>query len=165
MEKSYYRHLSRSRLYVPALGFSAFFLMISGMIPFEVVLIPAIAASPKQAKSICLSVVLGSACGAITLAALTQKLGRPFISELFPHLTLTRGWIRAEEWIEHYGFFSLIATAALPIAQAPALILSGLLKIASWEVGLAFMIGKSLKYGTISYLTIRGENRIKAHFN
>ena len=129
LNREYHLHLSLSRFYPLILGAMAFALMISALIPFEVVLIPAIAASPEKWKRHCFASVIGSAIGATALAAIFLYFGWPLITHLFPDLVESRGWLWPRDWIMNYGAIALMILAALPIAQAPALILAGLFHV------------------------------------
>ena len=157
--REYHSRFADSRFYPLALGVGAFFLMLSGLVPFEVVLIPAVASSPRRWKMLCLAATLGSAIGAAALAFFFQWLGWPILDHLFPSLGVSRGWITAQNWMDGYGAWALIAISALPIAQAPAIAVAGLLQVSVFKVLLAFLCGKTLKYTLISILVTRSEAR------
>ena len=162
LSREYHAHISESRFYPFLIALSAFGLMISALVPFEVVLIPAVAANPpKRAKKIWIAGVVGSALGATALAALFQYFGWPLVDRLIPTLAASRGWVIAQNWVLSYGALALVAIAALPIAQAPALVVVGLLQMPLPVVLVAFLFGKSAKYAVISALVLRSEARIK----
>lgn len=155
--REYHQRFSRSRFYPVVIGVSAFFLMVSGLVPFEVVLIPAVASTPKRWKRVCIAAVIGSSVGAMALSFIFQTAGWPLLDRLFPALGTSRGWMTAQNWMGQYGAWALIPIAALPIAQAPALAVAGLLQVPDFGVLTAFLCGKSIKYSVISVLVSRGE--------
>lgn len=159
--REYYEHFSKSRYYGFYLTLTAFVLMVTGLIPFEVILIPSVAAAPSRWRKIAVCGVLGCALGAVVLAGLFQSYGRPLTEFFFPQLHASRGWIQAEGWIANYGFFALTGIAALPVAQLPAIAVCGLMRMNLLQIGIAFLLGKSLKYGLISYGVAKAE--IKLH--
>jgi len=157
--REYYERFSESRFYPVVLGVSAFFLMLSGLVPFEVVLIPAVAASPSKWKRISAAATLGSATGAVVLAFAFRSLGRAGLDHLFPTLGASHGWSVAQDWMAQYGVWPIVVFAALPIAQAPILAVAGLLQVSEIAILAAFLCGKSLKYSIIAYTVVRGEHR------
>lgn len=160
--REYHLRFQGSRFYHPALSIAAFFLMISCLIPFETVLVPAVASNPKDWRKICAASVIGSALGAAALAALFEHLGLPLMQHLFQDFETTKGWVTASQWLDAYGPWAMTLIAALPIAQGPALAVAGLFKIPAYQILIAFLIGKSAKYSLISFLVARGEENFPA---
>ena len=161
LTREYHLHLEGTRFYSVLIGMSAFFLMLSALVPFEVVLIPAVAATPRRWRRVWLAGFIGSALGATALAALFQYFGWPLIDRLIPSLATSAGWLVAQRWMVNYGVLALVAIATLPIAQAPVLVLCGLLKTPLVYVVLAFLAGKAMKYAVISLLVVRSETRLR----
>lgn len=160
--REYYEHFSKTRYYGVFLALIAFVLMVTGLIPFEVVLIPCVAAAPERWRKIAVRGVIGSALGAMLLAALFQVYGRSLMEHFFPMIQSSKGWLQAESWIDNSGVFALTGIAALPIAQLPAIAFCGLMKMNLFEVCIALLVGKSVKYGAIAYATSKGELKLRS---
>jgi len=162
LERVHYEKLSESRFFPLFLGVGSFVLMVTGFVPFEVVLIPSVTVDPSRWRRTVLWSVLGSSIGAACLAMIVRFWGWPIIEQLFPNMGTTASWARAQDWISHYGGFALILVAALPISQAPALILSGLLQIGFTHVLGAFLVGKTVKYALIARGVMKIEDKVRA---
>ena len=165
LAKEYYEHFSRSRYYGAILVFIAFSLMVTGLIPLEIVLLPCIATDPNHWKKIASYCVLGSSLGALILAALFTVYGRAFVEHFFPLLPSSRQFLQMEQWIDNVGVFALAGIAALPIAQLPAIAFCGLMKMNLGQIFVSFLIGKSAKYGLIAYGASRAELKIQRFRN
>ncbi len=153
----YHLRFKESRFYHSFLMVTGFFLMISCLIPYETVLVPAVASNPKDWRKICAASVIGSALGAAALAAMFEHLGLPLMQHLFQDFERSKGWVMTAQWLGAYGPWAMAVIAALPIAQGPALAVAGLFKIPAYVILIAFLAGKSLKYSLISFLVARGE--------
>src|SRR5579883_2009282 len=105
LAREYYQHFSSSRYYLLFLFGAAFTFMVTGLIPFEVILIPAVVATPLRSRKLVMAGVLGSSVGAMALAWAFRVYGRYLMLYFFPGLGHSENWLQTEEWISSYGFF------------------------------------------------------------
>lgn len=160
LQREYHLRFQNSKYYNLTLFLLAFGLMISCLIPFEVVLIPAVASRPNNWRKICSVAVVGSALGAAALSAVFQYFGLPMMENLFPGFTASHGWTMTASWLQSYGAWAMALIAALPVAQGPALAVAGFFKIPWYLIFVAFLLGKSIKYSIISFLVAKGESKM-----
>ena len=155
-----YTRFSGSRYYPLILAITAFCLMIFGLLPCEVVLIPAIVSAPTRWKKFVVGAALGSAVGAAALASITFYFGLPLIHSIFPALETSKSWLLTYNWISHYGAAALIFIAIIPIAQTPSIAIAGLFDVPFATVLAAFLVGKLIKYTIVAYITIQTKIRL-----
>jgi membrane protein YqaA with SNARE-associated domain len=155
--REYHLRFKDSRFYHLILAATAVFLMLTALVPFEAVLLPAVASNPKDWRKITAASVIGSAVGAALLSGVFQYLGLPIVQHLFPDIEQSRAWFTAAQWIGLYGGWAMGLIAALPIAQGPALAVAGLFQIQPWVILLAFLPGKAIRYSIEAFLVAKGE--------
>lgn len=141
-------HESRFSYEFPLLvGLLAFTSAATGLYPYGPVLVAAVILAPGRWRATYIASCLGAAAGATVLTLLIQTIGDQLIAVYFPDLQQSVQWLDAERWIASYGVASLIAIAALPLPQIPALLILALAKTPPLVVGLAIFAGKICKYG------------------
>ena len=144
------------RPWFPSLaGFLAFAATLSLTVPVVPVLCAMVAMNRRRWRSLTFFAVLGSAAAGALFTHLLGHFGTAFLVEKLPQLVASKHWHVTVAWVSNYGFVSLAAIAALPIAQTPALILAALLGMPWFEVFTSLMLGKGVKYGVMAALTAK----------
>jgi len=125
------------------------------LLPFVPILIGAIAACRERAVVIVLLSSFGSAIGGLILYLIFHHLGWNQIIEAYPDLLQSKAWLDATHWVAEFGTVALFAVAASPFAQTPALAMAAITELPIWEVFLAILFGKIIKYGFYAWLVVR----------
>jgi membrane protein YqaA with SNARE-associated domain len=128
---------------------------LSLVVPVGPVLIALVALNPRRWRAIVAWSVLGSAAAGALFTHLLGHFGTAWIAVQLPQLAASRHWHYLVDWVASYGFLTLVAIAASPFAQTPALILVALLGMRWPEVFAALLLGKGLKYLIIGAATAR----------
>jgi membrane protein YqaA with SNARE-associated domain len=128
---------------------------LSLLVPVGPVLIALVALNPRRWRSIVLWAALGSAAAGALFTHLLGHFGTAWIDQQLPQLAASRHWHYLVYWVANFGFVTLLAIAASPFAQTPALLLGALLGMRWPEVFGALLIGKALKYTAIGAATAR----------
>ena len=74
-----------------------------------------------------------------------------YVVASYPDLPGSQAWSDVTRWLTTYGVWALFVIAASPFAQTPALIFAALSSLPIWEVFLALLLGKLLKYGLYAW--------------
>ncbi|MEK6580286.1 MAG: hypothetical protein AABZ55_13760 [Bdellovibrionota bacterium] len=138
--------------YAPLLGALALIDHFVLIIPTDGLLVTAVIASPKHWFRNFLWVTLGSVAGASLLAALIQSFGMPFLEWFSPGIHDSAYWRLTDSWVDLYGLWVLLAVAALPVFQHPAIAIAALADLPLGEITLYILGGRILKYGVLSWL-------------
>ena len=128
---------------------------LSLSVPVGPLLMALVALNPRRWRAVVVWSVLGSAVAGALLTHLLGHFGSAWIDERLPQLAASKHWHYLVTWVSSYGFVTLIAIAASPFAQTPALILAALLGLPWPEVFAALLIGKGLKYSLVGAVTAR----------
>ncbi len=149
------RKATRSRWYALVAGILAFASAVSMLVPFTLILLPAVLLKPRAWKHLWLSCSIGSACGATLLVLLFHHLGWAQLYAHYPQLHDSASWQQIMQWMKIYGVLALALVAALPVAQTPALIFCSITAQPITAVLLALFAGKAVKYGVVAFCTVR----------
>lgn len=147
--------VAETREFPALVGFTAFALTVSMLLPFVPVLVGAIAASRRRSAPIILLSSLGSAVGGLVLFLTFHYLGWSQIVEAYPDLLKSKAWLDAIDWVSRYGVIALFFIAASPLAQTPALIVAAISDLPALEIFAALLFGKIIKYGVYAWLVVR----------
>ena len=128
---------------------------LSLSVPVGPLLMALVALNPRRWRAVVVWSVLGSAVAGALLTHLLGHFGSAWIDERLPQLAASKHWHYLVAWVSSYGFVTLIAIAASPFAQTPALILAALFGLPWPEVFAALLIGKGLKYSLVGAITAR----------
>jgi membrane protein YqaA with SNARE-associated domain len=138
--------------YPPFIGFLAALDNLVVIIPNDGILISSSMLMPKRWFILALSVAIGSTVGAITLAALVELQGLPWILELYPGVSETKTWILSMQFFEQYGMLLVFAVAITPFMQQPAVILASLANTPLLELAAVIFVGRFIKFLVMAYL-------------
>jgi membrane protein YqaA with SNARE-associated domain len=141
--------------YVAFVAMIAFALTATMTIPFGSVLAVAVLLAPRRWKSIAFWSSVGSSLGAVVIYLVVHHLGWEQFVETYPDVAASKGWQDATRWVTRWGAYALFGVAALPLPQSPALLFAGIVRLPIWEVWLAVLLGKVIKYGFYSYMVAR----------
>lgn len=103
-------------------------------------------ARPERWWAYALTVTLATAIAAVSVAWALTHGAAPWIAQQLPQLMASPEWLRLKAWIDAAGLPAMLAWLALPLPQAPFMVLIGLTGIAPWKVFVAFLFGKGLKH-------------------
>lgn len=145
--------LAGSRLFPLLGGVLAFVATLSLTIPTVPVLTALIAMDRARWRTITVWAVLGSASGGALFTHLLGHFGTKFLEAQMPQLVASSHWQHTVAWVARYGMITLVAIAALPVAQSPALALAAILQMPWYHVFGALLIGKGMKYGLMAAVT------------
>jgi membrane protein YqaA with SNARE-associated domain len=145
--------------YVAFVSLIAFALTATMTIPFGSVLAIAVLLAPRHWKAIALWSSVGSSLGAVVIYLAVHHLGWDQFVSTYPDVAASKGWQDATNWVTRYGAYALFCLAALPLPQSPALMFAGIVRLPIWEVWLAVLLGKGIKYGLYSYAVARFPSR------
>jgi membrane protein YqaA with SNARE-associated domain len=148
------RRASSGHTYSFAIGALALLLTVSA-VPFASILIVAVWLRRERWPEIVLLSSLGSAAGGVVVYLLFHHVGWNQIAIAYPDLTQSKAWADATRWVSAYGTWALLAIAATPLPQTPALIFTAVSRLPIAEVFLALFLGKLLKYGVYGFLAVK----------
>lgn len=144
-----------SRSYPVTVGVLALVITLTMTIPFSYILIGTILLRRDRWWQIVALSSLGSAIGGLVLYLIFHHLGWSRIAAAYPDLAQSQAWADATRWVSAYGIWALLAIAATPFPQTPALIFAAVSRLPLAEVFLALLLGKLLKYGAYGFLTAK----------
>ncbi len=151
--------------YLPLVCFLAFIDLFVLFIPTEGMIVATSALRPRRWLPTALFVTLASATGAFVLAWCGAHYGEPFVIWLLgDKIFESSGWLRASDWVTHYGFWGLWLIALSPLPQQPAILLCALGHMAAPEISVAVFFGRLPKYLLFSYLATKGTQWFKHEF-
>jgi membrane protein YqaA with SNARE-associated domain len=151
----YLRSATFARAYPLMVGVVALIVTVSMTVPFASILIGAILLRREHWRAIVLLSSLGSATGGMVLYVIFHHWGWPQLAAAYPELLQSKAWSDATIWVSTYGTWALLAISATPLPQTPALIFTAVSRLPLWEVFVALLIGKLIKYGAYGFLAAR----------
>jgi membrane protein YqaA with SNARE-associated domain len=140
------------RAYPLVVGGVALLLTLSMSLPFASILVVAVLLRRDRWKEITVFASAGSASGGLLLYTVFHHLGWNYLIEAYPDLVQSKAWIDATRWLSAYGTWALLAVAASPLPQTPALIFTAVSRLPPFEVFLALFVGKLVKYGVYAWI-------------
>jgi len=137
--------------YAPFLGLVAALDNIFLIIPNDGILISSSILAPKRWFWLALWVSIGSALGALALAALVEINGLPWIIELFPGINESSYWKHTHDFFDKYGLLVVFIVAVTPLVQQPVVILASLAEAPLDNLVLVIFIGRFIKFLIMAY--------------
>lgn len=144
------KHMDRP-WYLPAVALLALLDIFVMIIPTDALLVTAVLFKPKRWWVAATYVALGSALGALILAAAVQW-DLDGLTRLFPSLFQSPSWKGTDAFLEKYGLWALALFAAGPLPYQPAVVLVALSGASLPEAFLATFLGRGGKYYVLGYL-------------
>ncbi len=138
--------------YPPLIGFLAALDNFVVIIPNDGILISSSMLVPRRWFILALCVAVGSTIGALSLAALVELQGLPWILEIYPGLNESQTWKLALEYFEKYGLLLVFLVAVTPFAQQPAVILASLANTPFFELTVVIFFGRLIKFLIMAYV-------------
>lgn len=151
-------HSRHVPLIAAALTFASTFTMSS---PATFVIITAVLLARSRWQAIVLQSAFASGVAGMLLFLLFRHLGWEQLQAQFPDLQASAHWQRAVNWIEAWGMPALFVMAAMPLPQAPAIILMAIGDHGWAGVLLAIFAGKIVKYGVVAWVTATFPARVQ----
>jgi membrane protein YqaA with SNARE-associated domain len=128
-------------------------------LPVIPIIVSACLISPRRWRSLSFSIALGCALGAMVLVTLFHYFGWELVYHHFPEFLHYPAWQGLQGWISRYGPIGLLAIAASPLPEMPALIVLGVSNPDTAFIFLAVLSGKLIKYSLICWLSSRYPDR------
>ena len=138
--------------YPPLIGFLAALDNFVVVIPNDGILISSSMLIPRRWFILALSVSVGSTVGALSLAAVVELQGLPWILEVYPGLNESQTWKLALDFFERYGLLLVFLVAVTPFAQQPAVILASLANTPFFELAAVILTGRLIKFLAMAYV-------------
>ncbi len=138
--------------YPPFIGLLAGLDSIFIVIPNDGILIASSMLVPRRWVIYALCVSVGSTIGAVTLGVLVERMGLPWVMDLFPGIEQSSAWMWSETFFGKYGIWIVFAVGASPFLQQPVVILAALAHTPVLEFTLALFVGRFLKFNLMAYL-------------
>jgi len=113
-------------------GVVALILTVSMTVPFASILIGAILLRRDYWREIVLLSSLGSATGGVVLYLIFHHWGWTQLADGYPELVQSKAWSDATTWVSVYGTWALLAIAATPLPQTPALVFTAGVAVAAF---------------------------------
>lgn len=138
--------------FAPFLGLIAALDNIFLIIPNDGILISSSMLSPKRWFWLALWVSIGSALGALALAALVEINGLPWIIELFPGINESNYWKHTHDFFDKYGMLVVFLVAVTPLVQQPVVILASLAEAPLNKLVAVIFVGRFIKFLIMAYV-------------
>lgn len=113
------------------------------------------AGAPRRWPVFALTASLATGLAAVALVATLSAGLAPWVADRVPGLVVSPEWLQLRAWIDDWGLPAMLVWLALPLPQAPFVVLASLVHMPPAEVFAAFLFGKGLKYGVESYLAAK----------
>lgn len=150
---------------MPLIGFLAFIDLFVLFIPTEALIITTTLVRPKRWWMTAGFVAVTATLGALSLAWCGSHYGEPFVVWLLgKNVFESAMWIRAGDWIQHYGIWGLWFIAVGPLPQPPTILLCALGHMPMPEIAAAIFLGRLPKYLLFSFLATKGPKWFKETF-
>ena len=117
--------------------------------------------APRRWWRFALAANVSTACAAVTVIWALQAGVAPWIADQFPALMASPQWLRLHAWVDAWGLAAMLAWLALPVPQAPFVLVVGVLGIGPAQVLIAFLIGKGCKYTVTAWLAARASQAMQ----
>ncbi|MFV0415510.1 MAG: YqaA family protein [Chthoniobacterales bacterium] len=154
-------HWANTRYAIPALAALSFIESSFFPIPPDVLLMAICFSSPKvwfRAALWCtIASVAGGVLGYYIGWGLWETVGQPIVT--FYHAEDTMNHV--QQWYETYGFWGILLAAITPIPYKIFTIASGMLSFSLWQLILASVIGRGLRFFLVAGLIRAGGPKIK----
>ncbi len=130
-------------------------------VPTDGVLISSSIFNPKRWLKFAVSVSIGSALGALVLAALVQQQGLPWILDFYPGISESQIWHLTIEFFEQYGLIFLFLFSMTPFPQQPVVILASISSTPLYQLLVIIFAGRFVKFLVFSYLASHAPQYLK----
>lgn len=138
--------------YPPLIGTLAALDNFIVVVPTDGILISSSMLTPRRWFWLGMIVSLGSAIGALVLAAFVEWHGVPWIQAMYPGVTETTAWSWTDRFFNEYGLYVVFLVAVSPLMQQPAVILASLAGTPLVELAGVIFTGRTIKYLLMAYL-------------
>lgn len=139
--------------YSPAILILACLDLFVIILPMDGILISSTMLQPKKWWLFALMITIGSTMGCFLFAILVQRLGLPWLNELFPSILQSTSWVWTQNFFQQYGLYFLFFLAASPIAQQPGIAAAVMAQHSLLEIFWIILGGRLLKYLVLAYIS------------
>lgn len=142
----------------------AFVATVSMTVPVVPLLVSLVGLQRQRWPALVFWAVVGSSLGGAVLVYLLGHFGMDYVDARLPQLARSRHWHDLVEWTANYGFVTLAAVSATPVAQTPALLLAAVFGM-QWAVAaFALVLGKGVKYTIAGALAARAADQLARYY-
>lgn len=132
------------------------------LVPNEPLIAAGAITKPKRWLRISLWMTLGSALGALSVAALLKHWSGWILAHLVSQKLLTsKSWHDSVLLIQHHGWWGLSLISLGPFPQHAAVIFAGLSGMPLIDVFFAVLLGRGVKYVAIAWIAVHSPNLLR----
>lgn len=148
--------------YMPAVGGLAFLDFFIGIVPTDGLLISSVMLQPKRWLRAAFFVTIGSALGAVAVAAAVHALGTSIVDwALGPEVWESAGWVKAQQLLDDHGVWALFLMAVGPLPLVPFAILAGVGGMPLAEIFVSSLVGRAIKYVVFSWVSAKAPHLLR----
>ncbi len=147
--------------YDPLLAFLAAADAYIFVISVEAFLLPAVLVRPRKWAIASFWATIGSALGATSFAYLASQYGESIVTHFIPNAFNSKTWMDSSRYIADHGFLGLGFISLGPLPQHVAVAIAGLAHMKMFEVFLAILIGRGIKYFFLSWAMTHSPRLLK----
>jgi len=122
------------------------------IIPNDGILISSAMLVPRRWVLFAVAITIGSTIGGLSLAALVEYQGLPWVEATFPALVSSVTWQWTDHFFDEYGLVVVFIVGLAPVAQQPAVVLAALAGTPLAELTAAIGLGRLFKFMAMAYL-------------
>ncbi|WP_156811469.1 hypothetical protein [Cupriavidus sp. USMAHM13] len=148
-------------IYPFVVGGLAFVATLSMCVPVAPLVAASVLLSARRWKALALCAAVGSGAAALVLYVVFHDLGWEKLLGYLPELTRSARWVQIAAYTEDYGLLALVAIAASPLPQTPALVFVALAELSPLAVFGSILGGKLAKYGVVAWLAARARDPLQ----
>jgi len=149
--KTLQKHADRP-WYAPLIAFLSALDNFIVIIPNDGILVSSAMLKPRRWFLFAFAITIGSTLGGLSLAALVEFQGLPWVETTFPALVSSVTWQWTDHFFDEYGLVVIFIVGLLPIAQQPAVVLAALAGTPLAELTAAIGLGRFIKFMAMAYL-------------
>ena len=146
--------------FAPAMAFLSALDAYILIVPNETIIAASVLARRKRWISLVVWMTIGSALGALSLAALLNTQSEHVLG-WFGDMTRSQEWRDSVRVIDRHGVWGLALISLSPFPQHAAVILVGLLRMSLWKVFLGVLLGRAPKYFGIGWLAVKSPDVLR----
>lgn len=121
--------------------------------PVTIIVVTSVMLVRRHWLRLSLGCATGSAVAGAVIVGISHWLGYNQIHIWFPEMISVETWNEASQWVGDYGVWAIFGVGASPLPQMPLLIFFGIADDRIFEAFLALLVGKTLKYGAVAWVT------------
>lgn len=141
--------------YLPGLCLITFLNVFFVVLPVEPIMIAGVMLRPQRWFKVGAWMTVAGTLGTVLMAYLIVLKGQAVVDWLAPHAQTSASWMKSLQMMRDWGTYALVLISALPLPVLPAVAFAALSKVSMFEIGLASLIGRFIKFGGIAYCSAK----------